>query len=223
LKRYQEMIDFYIADEIEEVNAAIKTGSPLVVDSVMASTGVLNMLNTKYVKYSPGAAPISNSHALGNAWFVNDLKIVATADEEMQALAEMNPATEVVVNKEYENLLSGAGSPDSAARATMTSYGTRRVNYEVSTPVSAPLVFSEIYYPAGWVCRIDGQETPYFRANYFLRGVVVPAGEHKVEWSFEPTTYETGIKVNMAGSVSLLLLVLLVFGAEVWKWWRKAA
>jgi uncharacterized membrane protein YfhO len=56
-----------------------------------------------------------------------------------------------------------------------------------------------------------------------LRGVVVPAGEHKVEWSFEPKTYETGIKVNMAGSVSLLLLVLLVFGAEVWKWWRKAA
>jgi len=223
LKRYQEMIDFYIADEIEEVNAAIKTGSPMVVDSVMASTGVLNMLNTKYVKYSPGAAPISNIHALGNAWFVNDLKMVATADEEMQALAQMNPATEVVVNKEYESLLSGAGSPDSAARATMTSYGTRRINYEVSTPVSAPLVFSEIYYPAGWVCRIDGQETPYFRANYFLRGVVVPAGEHKVEWSFEPKTYETGIKVNMAGSVSLLLLVLLVFGAEVWKWWRKGA
>jgi hypothetical protein len=223
LKRYQEMIDFYIADEIDEINAAIKTGSPIAVDSVMASTGVLNMLNTKYVKYSPGAAPISNQHALGNAWFVKDVKVVASADEEMQGIATMDPATEAIVNKEFEGMLAGTSSPDSTSRAAMTAYATRRIAYETSSPVAAPLIFSEIYYPAGWVCKIDGQETPYFRANYFLRGVVVPAGNHKVEWSFEPKTYETGIKVNMAGSVSLLLLVLLVFGAEVWKWWKRMA
>jgi len=223
LKRYQEMIDFYIADEIEQVNAALKTGSPMAVDSVLASTKVLNMLNSKYVKYSSGAAPITNSHALGNAWFVSDVKIAASADDEMQSIAQLNPSNEAVVGKEFESLVASAGSPDSTARAAMTSYGTRRINYEVSTPVAAPLVFSEIYYPAGWVCRIDGQETPYFRANYFLRGVMVPAGDHKIEWSFEPKTYETGVKVNMAGSISLLLLVLAIFGAELWKWWRKQA
>jgi uncharacterized membrane protein YfhO len=104
----------------------------------------------------------------------------------------------------------------------MTKYGTNKLTYAVNTPSAAAVVFSEIYYPAGWVCRIDGNEAPAFRVNYILRGVEVPAGEHTIEWSFEPKSYATGIQVNMAGSASLLLLVLLVFGVELFKWWKQS-
>jgi len=91
----------------------------------------------------------------------------------------------------------------------------------VKSSTAAAVIFSEIYYPAGWVCRIDGNEVEAFRANYILRGVQVPAGEHTIEWSFEPKTYATGVSVNMAGSLSLVLLVLFIFGAELFKWWKR--
>jgi hypothetical protein len=180
------------------------------------------MLNTKYVKYSGAAPPISNEkHALGNAWFVSDINWASTADEEMQALSTIDPANVAVVNDEFKSALTTWGVVDSSATVAMTRYATNKLTYSVNTPSSAAVVFSEIYYPAGWVCRIDGNEVPAFRANYILRGVQVPAGKHTVEWSFEPKSYATGVTVNMAGSVSLLLLALLVFGMELLKWWRK--
>jgi hypothetical protein len=222
LKRYQEMIDFYLSDEINRVTEGIKSGSPAVVDSVLGYTPVLNMLNTKYVKYSGAAPPISNeSHALGNAWFVDDISWASSADQEMQALSTINPAKTAVVNEEFKSALGSWTVADSSATVAMTNYGTNKLTYAVKTSAPAAVIFSEIYYPAGWVCRIDGNEAPAFRANYILRGVQVPAGEHTVEWSFEPKSYATGVTVNMAGSVTLVLLILLIFGAELLKWWRK--
>jgi uncharacterized membrane protein YfhO len=160
---------------------------------------------------------------LGNAWFVSNVEWAKNADEEMQAIGALNPATTAVVSEEFKSLVDAAGAADSSASIQMTKYATNKLTYSVNTPNAAPVIFSEIYYPAGWVCRIDGNEVPYFRANYFLRGVQVPAGEHTIEWSFEPKSYTTGVSVNMAGSVSLLLLVLLVFGVELLKWWKKLA
>jgi hypothetical protein len=222
LKRYQEMVDFHLSNEITRITESFKTGSPAVVDSVLGTTPVLNMLNTKYVKYSGAAPPISNAkHALGNAWFVNEIQWAASADEEMQAVSGMNPATTAVVHDEFKSVLNNYDSVDSTASITMTKYATKKLTYDVKTPTAAAVIFSEIYYPAGWVCRIDGNEVEAFRANYILRGVQVPAGEHTIEWSFEPKTYATGVSVNMAGSLSLVLLVLIIFGAELFKWWKK--
>jgi hypothetical protein len=224
LKRYQEMVDFYIAPEIGRVTEAFKSGSPAVVDSVLGTSTVINMLNTKYVKYSAAAPPINNErHALGNAWFVSNVKWAKNADEEMQAIGSLNPASTAVVSEEFKSLVNAEGAVDSSATIGLTKYATNKLTYAVNTPNAAPVIFSEIYYPAGWVCRIDGNEVPYFRANYFLRGVQVPAGEHTIEWSFEPKSYATGVTVNMAGSFSLLLFVLLVFGMELLKWWKKMA
>jgi len=223
LKRYQEVIDFHLSGEINRITEGIKSGSPAVVDSVLGTTPVLNMLNTKYVKYSGAAPPISNDkHALGNAWFVNEIDWATSADEEMQALSSINPANTAVVHDEFKSALTAWGATDSTATVSMTKYATNKLTYAVNTPSAAALVFSEIYYPEGWVCRIDGNEVPAFRANYILRGVQVPAGEHTIEWSFEPKSYATGIQVNTAGSVSLVLLVLLVFGAELLKWWKRS-
>ena len=222
LKRYQEVVDFYLSDEINRVSESFKSGSTAVVDSVLGTTPVINMLNAKYVKYNGSAPPISNEkHALGNAWFVNEIQWAANANEEMQALGSMNPRDKAVVHEEFKSQVNTSGAVDSSAMASLTKYGTRKLTYSVNTPQAAPLIFSEIYYPEGWVCRIDGNEVPYFRANYILRGVQVPAGEHTVEWSFEPKSYATGVSVNMAGSVSLILLMLLVFGSELLKWWKK--
>jgi hypothetical protein len=222
LKRYQEVIDFHLSGEISRITEGIKSGSPAVVDSVLGTTPVLNMLNTKYVKYSGAAPPISNEkHALGNAWFVNEIMWAANADEEMQALSTINPARIAVVHNEFNSALNSWGTVDSSATISMTKYATKKISYEVKTPTAAAVIFSEIYYPAGWVCRIDGNEVPTFRANYILRGVQVPAGEHTIEWSFEPKSYATGISVNMAGSVTLALLILLIFGMELLKWWKE--
>jgi hypothetical protein len=224
LKRYQEVIDFHLSNEISRITEGIKTGSPAVVDSVLGATPVLNMLNAKYVKYSGAAPPISNEkHALGNAWFVSEIEWASNSDEEMQALSTINPANAAVVNEEFKSVLNSAGVVDSSATISMTKYATKKLTYDVKTTTAATVIFSEIYYPAGWVCRIDGNEVEAFRANYILRGVQVPAGEHTIEWSFEPKSYATGVSVNMAGSVSLMLLVLLVFGMELLKWWKKIA
>lgn len=224
LKRYQEVIDFYLSDEISKINMVMKSGNASLMDTVLASSKVLNMLNTRYIKYSQSAPPLINTNnALGNAWIVSDVKLVDTADDEMRAIADINPAATVAVHKSFESIVKSPAAVDSAAAVILSDYGTRRLKYEVSTATEVPVIFSEIYYPAGWICRIDGREVPYFRANYFLRGVMVPAGRHTVEWSFEPKLYETGVRVNLAGSVSLLLLVLSIFGLELLRWWRKAA
>jgi hypothetical protein len=224
LKRYQEVVDFYLSKEIGLITDALKSGSPAVVDSVLGTTPVLNMLNTKYVKYSGAAPPINNEkHALGNAWFVSEIDWAANADEEMQAIGSMDPQTTAVVHDEHKSLITNVGAVDSSASISLAHYGTNKITYSVNTPIATPVIFSEIYYPAGWVCRVDGNEVPYFRANYILRGIQVPAGEHTIEWSFEPKAYATGVQVNMAGSVSLVLLVLLVFGAELLKWWKKSS
>jgi hypothetical protein len=224
LKRYQEVVDFYLSNEIGRVTEGIKTRNPAVVDSVLSTTMVLNMLNTKYVKFPGALAPISNEkHALGNAWFVNEIQWAGSADDEMKALGSINPRNTAVVHEEFKPVLSGSGTVDSTATIALTKYATNKLTYSVNTPSEGAVVFSEIYYPAGWVCRIDGKETPAFRANYMLRGVQVPAGEHTIEWSFEPKAYATGVQVNFAGSVSLALLVLLIFGMEVGKWWKRAA
>jgi hypothetical protein len=222
LKRYQEMVDFHLSNEITRITEGIKTGSPAVVDSVLGTTPVLNMLNTKYIKYSGAAPPISNEkHALGNAWFVNEIQWAANADEEMQALSGINPATTAVVHDEFKSVLPNYEAADSSATISLTKYATKKLTYDVKTSTAAAVIFSEIYYPAGWVCRIDGNEVEAFRANYILRGVQVPAGEHTIEWSFEPKSYATGVSVNMAGSLSLVLLVLFIFGAELFKWWKR--
>ena len=67
-------------------------------------------------------------------------------------------------------------------------------------------MFSEIYYDKGWNAYVDGKPMPHFRANYVLRAMRIPSGKHTVEFKFEPSTYYTGEKISLAGSVLLLLL-----------------
>jgi len=166
------------------------------------------MLNTKYFIYNPAAEPIPNPYACGPAWFVSEIQQVNSADEEITAITGLNPKQKAIVSDEFAGKAKNAGGIDSTATVSLTEYSTNRLVYQTKSSVEAPVIFSEIYYPAGWNVTIDGQAAEAFRANYVLRGVMVPAGEHKIEWNFEPETYTKGSSYSMMGSIALLVLVL---------------
>jgi hypothetical protein len=172
------------------------------------------MLNTKYIVYNPDAPPIENPYANGPAWFVERIEQVNSADEEIVKTGEINTATTAVVHSEFANALQSISAQDSTASIVLASYSPNHLKYEIEASHDGAVIFSEIYYPAGWTCYVDGKEGTAFRANYILRGVCVSKGTHQIEWKFEPASYSKGSTYSMAGSVLLVLLVLGAFGLE---------
>jgi len=212
LRRYQDLVDYRINKEKERLVNTLKGNVP---DSVLISTlyglTTMNMLNTKYYIYNPEAKPLRNPAALGNAWFVKEVKIVNNADEEIKALDNFYPANTAIVDKKFEGELSSfKGDKDIKSTIKLTEYKPNYLSYEVKNLKSNQLaVFSEIYYNKGWNAYIDGSKTtsPYIRANYVLRAMLIPAGDHKIEFKFEPKSYFIGEKVSLAGSVILVLFL----------------
>lgn len=185
---------------------------------------VLNMLNTKYfiVPNPQTKEPVAqrNPDALGNAWFVNNIQWVANADEEMAALSNFNPSNTVVIDNRYKGLLKqGATATDSSATIQLTAFTPNKLSYAYNAAANAVAVFSEVYYSdgKGWNAYIDGQPAPHFRCNYVLRGMELPAGQHQVEFRFEPQSVVTGNKVALAGSFLLFAFVLGTFGFYFWQ------
>jgi hypothetical protein len=184
----------------------------------MASLSVLNMLNTKYIIYHLEAPPLSNSHVLGNAWFVGSYKWVKNADEEIASLKGFNPAKEAIIDERFRNIVNSFNpQPDTSAALQMTEYTPNRLLYKSDAKTEQLALFSEIYYDKGWNAYIDGKLTPHFRADYVLRAMLVPAGKHSIEFKFEPKSFEMGEKVSLASSILLVLLVLGAFSLEVYK------
>lgn len=192
-------------------------------DTVFA-TPVLNMLNTKYFIAGTNTPAVSNKQALGNAWFVSKVKTTNNSDEEIVALGEIDTKVEATTQTSFSSQFHAAQTAvDSTASVRMLAYETKVLRYEVNntSAEAQPVVFSEIYYPKGWVCRIDGNEVEVARVNYVLRGAMVPAGTHTVEWSFEPEVWKKGTTLSYAGSA--LLFALLGFaGFMVYREEKKA-
>src|SRR6185295_15936798 len=137
----------------------------------------LNMLNTKYIIYSPEGGIIVNPKALGNVWFVNEYKLVANADSEITALRNFNPATTAIVDKRFNEQLTGfTPHSDSAQTISLTSYEPNDLVYQSKATTEQLAVFSEIYYDKGWNAYVDGKPVPHFRCNYVLRAMRVPSG-----------------------------------------------
>lgn len=185
-----------------------------VIDSCISANNraVINMLNTKYFivpgnDKRPTAVP--NPSALGNAWFVPDYKLVDNADAEINALNnDFNPRQLAIVDKRFESNLSGlVMRPDSSAAIAFKEYRANYLKYSTSAPTDQLAVFSEIYFANGWNAYVDGQAAPHFRANYILRAMVVPAGEHTIEFKFEPEVYHQSEQASLGGSVLWLLVV----------------
>jgi hypothetical protein len=219
-RRYQDLVDRRINKEQERLINTLKAGAP---DSVLIATmyglTTMNMLNTKYYVYNPEARPLRNSAALGNAWFVTNVTLVNNADEEIKALDNFSPANTAIVDKKFENELKAfKGEKDPQSSIKLTQYKPNYLAYEAKNLKAEQLaVFSEIYYNKGWDAYIDGNKVPYFRANYVLRAMLIPAGDHKIEFKFEPKSYYVGEKVSLAGSVLLVLFI----GAALFFEFRK--
>jgi hypothetical protein len=174
---------------------------------------VLSMLNAKYFivqnQQSGELLAQRNPSAMGNAWFVKELKWVANPDSELNALTNFNPAFTAVVDKKWEkDLPSGAFQFDSTATIKLKSYKADELVYEAQAATAQMTVFSEIYYPKGWNAYVDGKLTPHLGVNYVLRAMVLPAGKHEVVFKFEPEAYYKGEKIAMAGSILLFLFVI---------------
>lgn len=211
LRRYQEMIEHHISPEMQAAYKAIATAGGEM-DSVDANKfRVLNMLNTKYFIQQRQTVPILNPHAYGNAWFVNKVQYVNNANEEIDALDSIIPTETAVVDARFKDVLKGATESykDSLSSIRLTSYAPNRLTYETNNAQDGIAVFSEIYYPDGWHVTIDGQPAELARADYILRTMYVPAGQHTIEMRFDPTS------LHVTEGIAYGALALLVIGIIV--------
>lgn len=215
LRRYQEMIEHHISPEMQAAYKAIATAGGEM-DSVDANKfRVLNMLNTKYFIFPAGqqrqTVPILNPHAYGNAWFVNKVQYVNNANEEIDALDSIILTETAVVDARFKDVLKGTTESykDSLSSIRLTSYAPNRLTYETNNAQDGIAVFSEIYYPDGWHVTIDGQPAELARADYILRTMYVPAGQHTIEMRFDPTS------LHVTEGIAYGALALLVIGIIV--------
>ncbi len=187
LKRFDELFDFHISKN---------------------NMNVLNMLNTKYfiVEEQSQVFPYLNKEANGNAWFVEELEQLASADTEIRALDSLKTAVKAVTS--VQELTSQRFAIDSSAIITLESHQPNRLTYTSSNSNSGFAVFSEMYYGNGWEATIDGQETPIYRVNYTLRGLQIPAGKHTIIFKFEPAVVKTGSTIALGSSLVFGLLLI---------------
>lgn len=212
LRRYQEMIDAYIAPQMQAAMGEISTkgGDMQKVDGRKVFP-VLNMLNTKYfILPLQGGTTVAlqNPYAQGNAWFVNKIVYVGDANAEYAQVAKINLQTEAVADKKFESALGQAITNDSTATVRLTSYQPNNLRYTVDSKNGGIVVFSEIYYP-GWTATVDGTPTPIARVNYILRALTVKPGKHTVVFDFHPSSIRT---TEIIAYISLVLLLLAIVG-----------
>ncbi|MNK07550.1 Bacterial membrane protein YfhO [compost metagenome] len=206
LKRYQELIDHQFSKSINQ--------------------DVLDMLNTKYIitqDQQNGSYKMQrNATAAGHAWIVPHVQFAKDADEEMKAISSFDPKQEAIVDVKYKGMIDEKRlGPGTGALINLESYNPDHLVYTYSAPTDVVAVFSEIYYDKGWNMYVDGVKKPYFRADYVLRAAQLEAGNHKVEFKFEPVSYYTGEWISLIGSILLVAGLGFAFYTENKK--KKAA
>ena len=221
LRRYQEMIDAYIAPEMQAAMQAIaaKNGNMQEVDGAKVFP-VLNMLNTKYfiLPLQGGATmPLQNIYAQGNGWFVDKINYVADANAEYAGVGKIDVRHEAVADKKFESVLGKAQSNDSTAKVKLVKYEPNNLQYTIDSKNGGVVVFAEIYYP-GWTATIDGQPAELGRVNYILRALNVKAGKHTVVLDFHPTSIST---TETIAYIAIVILLLAIAGAGYMEWKKK--
>jgi hypothetical protein len=179
---------------------------------------VYNMLNTKYflVAGEGGNMMIQqNPDALGAAWLVKDIKYVANANEEMQALDSINVAEIAVIQESFRSAVSTSPVWDSVASISLSVYDNDVVSYSVNAPTPQFAVLSEVYYPRGWKAYADGKEVPIVKTNYVLRGVSLPAGTKELKLTFKPDSYYKGRTITFITELVIVLLLIVAIGLYI--------
>jgi hypothetical protein len=240
LQRYQDLIDNYIIPEMQQIGkdlTGIKT-----MEEAQAKFGnypILNMLNTRYIVIGAQNPPLVNHNALGNGWFVNEVKVAGNVTEEIAGIGAMDLSRSAVVSKEFEAAVAGipavsvpvssdtliAASETSLIKDTVSSpaefikltyYSPNELTYEYTALTEKLAVFSEVYYPKGWTAYIDGQPAEIINADFILRALKVPAGTHKVEFKYKPESFTKGAMYSRISSGLLILLLLAGIGGEIY-------
>lgn len=171
----------------------------------------LNFLNVKYLIQTDKEGkefPIANPEANGNAWFVNQIQLVSTADEEMKALDKLDSKKVAVINSKEFKFRKTAFVKDSLASITLDLYQPNHLKYTSTNTSDGLAVFSEMYYNNGWNAYVDGNKIEHLRANYVLRALPIPAGKHTIEFKFEPKVVKTGSTIALLSSIGMVLLLV---------------
>ena len=214
LRRYQEVVERYINPEMQRLFRSVSEAAGDMTqvngDSIFP---VLNMLNAKYFIFpleGGQTVPIKNPYVYGNAWFVDELRYVDNANQEMDALGQLDLRHQAVADAKFKTLLGEAVVQDTASVVTITAYEPNRLSYDVNSGKGGVLVFSEIYYP-GWTATVDGQPVELGRVDYLLRAMQIAPGRHQVELSFFPKSVNT-TETFAYSAYGILILVLLGAG-----------
>ena len=230
LQRYQDLIDRYITDEIYDVYDVVENAATIQdVEAALPELKVVSMLNGKYIILGENYSPVVNPYAYGNAWFVSDFVEAATPDEEIALLEGTNLRTTAVIGADFQDAVKNVqteGSTFDMPRISLTHYAPNELRYSFSTGSERAAIFSEIYYPKGWKAWIEpagvagevrnghyhptaeGKSVELFRADWMLRGAVIPAGEGQLIMRFEPDSYQLGENISRASSILLILLLI---------------
>ena len=230
LQRYQDLIDRYITDEIYDVYGVVENAATIQnVEAALPELKVVSMLNGKYIILGENYSPVVNPYAYGNAWFVSDFVEAATPDEEIALLEGTDLRTTAVIGADFQDAVKNVQTEESTfdmPRISLTHYAPNDLIYSFSTGSERAAIFSEIYYPKGWKAWIEpagatgevrnghyhptteGRPVELFRADWMLRGAVIPAGEGQLIMRFEPDSYQLGENISRASSILLILLLL---------------
>ncbi len=247
LQRYQDLIDRYITKEIKDIYKVVESAATVQdVENTLPELKVVSMLNGRYIILGAEYSPVVNPHAYGNCWFVSSAVSAATPDDEIALLASTDLRTTAVIGKDFEWALE-AMEPASGDIAyiepspeiVLTHYAPNELRYNYNTDRQRAAIFSEIYYPKGWKAWIEpagaygevrnghyhptasGHEIDLFRADWMLRGAILPAGEAQLIMRFEPDSYQLGADISRASSILLILLLLGSIGGLVWTFRKK--
>ena len=225
LRRYQDLIDAHIYPETNPMlKSIVQNGNQLYLQlSDTTDYPVLNMLNMKYaVVGNEQPMVVENPNAMGNAWFVDSVVLANTPNEESDALNTINLHNTLVTDVKFKDFVKDFNANhDSTAQIKLTKYAPDYVEYEYTAAKDGIAVFSEVYYPYGWNAYIDGQPTDHFRANYTLRALNVPAGQHHIRFEFRPATVEKWGKVSVACNYAIYLMILGIAGWGIFRMVRR--
>ena len=231
LQRYQDLIDRYITEEIYDVYDATENAATVQeVEAALPELKVISMLNGKYIILGSDFSPVRNPYAYGNAWFVSDFVPAANPDEEIAFIEGADLRTTAIIGNDFawaqEAMKNMSGPANGTPSITLSHYAPNELRYEFSTDTERAAIFSEIYYPKGWKAWIEpagaygevrgghyqptseGHPVELFRADWMLRGAIIPEGEGQLIMRFEPDSYQLGEDISRASSIALILLLI---------------
>ena len=207
LKRYENLRDSALFQDVQEF-----FGDAQQQTLDYSKYGIINMLNCKYIIFGEQQGQfVLNRGASGPAWFIRETVSVNSPTEELDKVDEIDTRRVAVVD--VSKFKAPATQYDSASTIKLVENKPNYMKYEAETQATNTAVFSEIYYPEGWIATVDGKESEIIRVNFVLRALEIPAGKHTVEFKFAPKAYTVGNKVTTASS---WILVLLLIGSIGW-------